>query len=249
MDKAYYIQYYRFEREHWWFRARAEILRSYIEANLPTSGNAIVNVGAATGRTTEWLSNFGEVQSLEYEKDCIEFVKDKVPFPIRHGSVLELPYADNQFDLVCAFDVIEHVENDLRAVQEMMRVCRPGGSMMITVPAHQHLWSDHDEINHHFRRYSIESLQKLVGQAGQGEIVFTSYFNSRLYPLIRWARKLGNAKNRLWKPRQVKSDFDKFPAGFLNSLLYTIMAGERKTLMKQEKLGTGVSILLHWRKE
>lgn len=250
MDKHYYRQYYWFEREHWWFKAREAILKAYIENNIAPYNHSlkILNVGAATGRSTEWLSELGHVTSLEYDKDCIDFVRDKIPFGIDHGSILELPYASSQFDCVCAFDVIEHVEDDGLAVKELLRVCKNGGSVLISVPAHMHLWSRHDVINHHFRRYEKSQLIDLFQRQEEGQLVFSSYFNSRLYSLVWLARTLGSFKDRIRNPKSIQSDFDSFPVGIFNNFLFRIMAGERKRLSQKYKFSSGVSILLHWHK-
>jgi 2-polyprenyl-3-methyl-5-hydroxy-6-metoxy-1,4-benzoquinol methylase len=250
VDKQYYTRYYRFEREHWWFKAREVILKTYIEGNISRLQQQlkILNVGAATGRSTEWLSEVGQVTSLEYDTDCIDFTRDKVSFAIEHGSILELPYPDGQFDCVCAFDVIEHVEDDVLAVKELLRVCKVGGSVLISVPAHMHLWSQHDVINHHHRRYNQNQLITLFQKQSVGHLHFSSYFNTRLYPLVWLARRLGNLKGRIRKPASMQSDFDSFPVGILNKLLFKIMAGERKRLTQKRGFSSGVSILLHWSK-
>lgn len=249
MDKAYYKSYFNYERNHWWFRARSEILRDYVDKNVANNKIVrILNVGVATGATTTMLQHFGEVVSLEYEQECIDYVSDKVPFQIIQGSILELPFSDDEFDLVCAFDVIEHVESDSLAVKELSRVCKPTGSVLVTVPAFMSLWSEHDEINHHFRRYTKKSLTGLFKELVNGYIVFCSYFNSSLFPAVFLARKISTV---LVKPKtgQLKSDFEKFNPGFLNNILFRIMKGERIFISSKYSLPVGVSLLLHWTKK
>lgn len=247
MNKEYYRKYYDFERSHWWFRARAEILRCYIQRNvIDDKPLRILNVGAATGYTTTWLSEFGEVVSLEYDEDCIDFVKNRVDFEIERGSILALPYSENTYDIVCCFDVIEHVEDDRKAVHELCRVCKRSGAVLLTVPAGMDLWSQHDIINHHFRRYDRTQLEGLfTGLPGQ--INFISFFNSRLYPLIYLVRKASAFLSKIYK-RTVKSDFETFKTGMLNSLFYMIMVGEKESLSRKRAKSSGVSILFDWRK-
>lgn len=246
MDKAYFKEYYIQERQHWWFLARMEILQSQVEKLInPKKKLKILNIGIATGATTEMLSGFGSVTSLEYDEDCCKFVKETLDIPVVHGSILSLPFGDNEFDLVCAFDVIEHVEDDKLAVAEMKRVCCDGGHVFVTVPAFMDLWSDHDLINHHFRRYVEKDLKGLF--ASSGKTVYCSYFNSILFPPIYFVRRLSNLLKRKSKEAP-QSDFAKFKPGLLNRLLYKLFKSEKYFLNKKAHLPAGVSIMLMWKK-
>jgi 2-polyprenyl-3-methyl-5-hydroxy-6-metoxy-1,4-benzoquinol methylase len=137
MDQAYYKAYYHLEREHWWFLVRKKILAERIRHLLKQPVNIrSLNVGAATGATSDMLTAFGSVMSIEYDAACTQFTKTYLSTPIEQGSILELPFEANQYDLVAALDVIEHVEDHQLAVQELWRVCKPGGHIVITVPAY-----------------------------------------------------------------------------------------------------------------
>jgi SAM-dependent methyltransferase len=246
MDKQYYKEYYEIERNHWWFKARSEILSSFICHQIARERPLrILNVGVATGASSVMLKAFGEVSSLEYEQDCIDFIKEIVPISVIQGSILELPYADCSFDLVCAFDVIEHVENDELAVQELVRVCRKGGSVLVTVPALMSLWSEHDEINHHFRRYRLKAFKQLF-TVKEGEIVFSTYFNTLLFIPIFIARKISSVVRD--RNKKVQSDFEKYKSGLGSKILYGILKTERYFLNSSVSLPIGVSALLYWRK-
>jgi len=246
MDKQYYKEYYEIERNHWWFKARSEILYSFIRHHIARERPLrILNVGVATGASSVMLKAFGEVSSLEFEQDCIDFIKDLEPISVIQGSILELPYADNSFDLVCAFDVIEHVDNDELAVKELRRVCDKDGSVLVTVPALMSLWSEHDEINHHFRRYRIKELNRLFAME-EGKIIFSTYFNSLLFMPIFIARKISNVLRD--RNKKVQSDFEKYKPGLVSQVLYCILKSEKYFLNSTISLPIGVSGLLHWRK-
>ncbi|HKR04883.1 MAG TPA: class I SAM-dependent methyltransferase, partial [Bacteroidia bacterium] len=190
MNEPYYREYYQLERNNWWFKVRAQIIMQHLKKVLKHENDLkILNIGAATGRTSELLNQFGNVTSLEYDKDCCEFVRQKLKMEIINGSILELPFADKTFDLVCAFDVIEHVENDFAGVEEMKRVCKSGGIICVTVPAFMQLWSHHDVVNQHYRRYLMPGLLKLFNDQ-EGQIIYKTYFNSILFIPIYFFRLL-----------------------------------------------------------
>lgn len=247
MDRNYYVEYYELEREHWWFRARMEIIRSQVAAIANGRTDLrILNIGVATGATSVMLEAFGKVKSVEYDATCYQFVKDRLHIDIEQGSILELQFADESYDLVCAFDVIEHVEDDAKAVSEMKRVCGKGGSVLVTVPAFMMLWSRHDEVNHHFRRYRLAQLDRLF--SGSGTIRFNSYFNSFLFPPVFVVRMLGKAFPFLFKRDGAGSDFSLMRNAMLDRILYRIMRSENMFLKNRIGLWAGVSAILSWRK-
>lgn len=250
MDKLYYKEYYEMERKHWFFLARGKILMNHLETILREKGTCkILNVGAATGQTSKLLEQFGEVKSLEYDKDCCDFTREELGIEIIHGTVLDLPYEDNSFDLVCAFDVIEHVEDDKLAVEEMQRVCSDKGFVCVTVPAFQFMWSEHDEINHHFRRYTKKPLLKLFGN--QDNFVFHSYFNFWLFFPIAAYRVLTTKifKKKKKKEDSTGSDLQAFGKNkFIEKVLYKMFSSESFFIKRKIKLPVGVSVMATWQK-
>ncbi|MEI7802022.1 MAG: class I SAM-dependent methyltransferase [Bacteroidota bacterium] len=249
MDSSYYIEYYTLERNHWWFKARLDILRAQVAALKLSSDSKILNIGIATGASSVMLQEFGKVKSSEYDQTCFEFVKQKLPqLDIEQGSILELPYTDNTYDLVSAFDVIEHVEDDANAVSEMLRVCKPGGYVAVTVPAYNFLWSHHDDVNHHYRRYTKSNLKKLFKTGGN--IVFSSYFNFYLFAPIAGFRLFSKLvpKNFMRNKNEAGSDFSIYQPGFTQQLFYKLMRSENFFLKQKIGLPVGVSILLFLRK-
>lgn len=243
MDKNYYALYHEMEQHHWWFKARASILESQVKSiakayNRPLT---ILNVGVATGATTKMLEQFGEVVSVEYDKDCCEFLKSYVNIEAVNASMTSLPFKDGEFDLVCAFDVIEHIEQDELAIQETYRVLKNDGAYIFTVPAFKFLWSDHDVVNHHFRRYTRSELVNKIRQSGL-TVQYYSYFNTILFVPISFIRLI-----KPFKPgekKEYKSDFEAYKVnGFSNRLLYRIFLSEKALLEKKIRMPFGVSIL------
>ena len=244
MEQSYYQAYYQLERESWWFKVRAKIILYRIRLLLSATSNPkILNVGVATGYLSELMAPLGTVQSVEYDEECFRFLKKNVPIDVVQGSILDLPFADDHYDLVCAFDVVEHVEDDRRAVQELQRVTKPGGSVMVTVPAFMFLWSEHDAINHHVRRYTLRKLRALF--ASSGEISYATYFNTFLFPpiaLFRVVSRFLPARNHH------QSDFALANGKVVNRLLYTIFHAEHWLIKRGVTFPAGVSLALVWRK-
>lgn len=243
MDKNYYVEYFDLERNNWWFKARLNIIASQIKKHFNGRTDLqILNVGVATGATSQMLEQFGTVKSVEYDKDCYEFVKARLNLDLEQGSILDLKFANNTYDLVCAFDVIEHVEDDNLAVSEMFRVCKPNGKVFITVPAFMVLWSQHDVVNHHYRRYTMLQLKKLL--QNHGELVFYSYFNALLFLPIFTVRVAGKILPFLFKRKGSGSDFSMFNPNWLNQLLYQLFMLENAWLKLRLRFPFGVSAMI-----
>ena len=246
MERSYYLDYFELERKHWWFRARSRILRDQVakirkQKNEPLK---ILNVGIATGASSVMLAEFGWVTSIEYDELCCAFVREKVGIEVLQGSITELQFPANSFDLVCAFDVIEHVQDDQKAAQELQRVCNSGGHVLVTVPAFQSLWSAHDEVNHHFRRYKKNQFKKLF--SAKGKILFSSYFNFFLFPPIWCFRSLSNLFTSSEKKKNPKSDFESAKTSFFSPFLFQIMLAEKYFLGNKISFPFGVSVFLKW---
>ena len=197
---------------------------------------------------TARLEMFGKVKSIEYDEVCFNFVKEKLQIDIEQGTILDLQFAENSFDLVCAFDVVEHVEDDQLAVKEMIRVCKSNGFVFVTVPAFMDLWSKHDEINYHFKRYTSKTLLPLF-DSNTGNVIYHSYFNTILFLPIYLVRWISNKFPKLFKRDGSGSDHSMFELGFLNKVLYAIFYAENILLKRLVKLPFGVSFMLSFKKK
>lgn len=249
MESNYFNQYYYLERNNWWFQARLKILELIIKKynenyKCPLR---ILNVGVATGATSEMLQNYGEVTSIEFDKDCCAFLKAFTNVSVVHGSVLDLPFEENSFDLVCCFDVIEHVANDKKAIQELNRVCAADGHIFITVPAFQLLWSNHDVINHHFRRYVSDEVKKMFCTLPL-TLVYATYFNFFLFVPIAIFRISTKLLNILLKENNKGSDFD-YKFGFLQTIFYKILYSESYFMLRGISFPFGISFMCLYKKE
>jgi SAM-dependent methyltransferase len=253
MQQDYYKEYYNYERQHWWCVAREKLIINTIKSHiLLTSIDKvnlkILNIGCSTGRSSEYLAQFGEVTSLEYDKECCDFTTQKTGLQIINGSITELPFEDKSFDLVCAFDVIEHVEDHEKAFEEMKRVADKNGVLFITVPAFMSLWSHHDEVNFHFRRYKIKEVHDLFCMKRDGVKMYSTYFNSLLFLPILLFRKASNIFKFGDKRKGAGSDFESYNSSFLNKILFNIMHFEKVFIKNKITLPFGVSLLYLWKK-
>jgi SAM-dependent methyltransferase len=242
VQSSYYQQYYSIEREHWWFKARAEIIMQKAASVLGgVEKPRILNIGAATGYSSQLLNKLGEVISVEYDKDCFEFTRTLPGIELVNASITDLPFENESFDLVCAFDVIEHVSDDSGAWREMRRVCKSKGIIFVTVPAFQFLWSEHDIINHHERRYS---KKQLLNVAGNKDILYCSYFNFLLFLPIALFRLIKNIVYGKPLASDAKSDFGNNHRSFSSRLLYQIFCLEKPLIKSGLSLPFGVSCML-----
>lgn len=246
MDKKYYEEYYHLERNHWFFTARLNILEAQIQKHVSGIGTGklkILNIGVATGATSEMLEKYGEVTSLEYDQDCCALLLEKTNIKPINASILELPFGENAYDLVCCFDVIEHVDDHQTAVNEMTRVCKQNGHIFISVPAFMFLWSHHDDVNHHFRRYTRSELLGLFKSLPL-KVVFKSYFNFFLFfPIALFRLTFSKLQNKS-KGEGTGSDFEVMgKSKTINSLFYTIFNAENPLLKAGFSLPVGVSLM------
>jgi SAM-dependent methyltransferase len=203
----------------------------------------ILNVGAATGATSEMLSKFGEVTSLEYDEFCCKFLKEKTGIEAINASLTDLPFEDDSYDIICAFDVIEHIEDDIKAIEEIHRVLKPNGKYLLTVPAFQSLWSNHDLINHHYRRYRKNQFNKLIVN-NKLKINYSTYFNFWLFIPISIVRFILNNIPRKKNSDSTGSDNEIMQSSkIVNGILYRIFYSEKFLLKLNIKFPFGVSIL------
>lgn len=246
MDKKYVQQYNELENKHWWFIIRQKIILQTILKFIPAKEIGrlkILNVGAASGGSSKWLSQLGEVISLENDPLFLTHLANQ-KLNVINASVIGIPIADDSFDLVCAFDVIEHVEQDQKAVDELIRVCKPGGSICITVPAFQSLWGIHDEVNGHKRRYVKNQFTKLVDHHAI-RMLYISYFNTILFIPIFLFRKIQNISK---ESHLQDSDFKYFKSNIMINGLLKFLFGMELFFLRWIKFSFGVSLIFLIRK-
>jgi len=237
MDRDVYRRIREVEQDHWWFVARRQILADQIaRLDLPV-GAQILEVGCGTGGNLSMLTAFGDVSALEPDDEARGYAAAQSGLVVRGGLLPDgLPRFDKAFDLIAAFDVIEHVDADVASLSALTGLLRPGGNLIATVPANRWMWSDHDVRHHHKRRYDLEGFRKAAREAGL-EVVKASYFNTFLFPPISAVRLLKIAAGRKG------GDDEALPAPWLNRTLRAVFGAEMGPLRFLD-FPLGVSILL-----
>jgi SAM-dependent methyltransferase len=242
MDRDYELQTHRAEDRHWWYRGRRTVLaRALAGLGLPKPAR-ILDAGCGSGRNMVELARLGTVTGVELSETSVCLARARDVGEVIEGSVLEMPFEPDSFDLAVSLDVIEHLDQDLDALRELRRVVAPGGALLVTVPAYGWLWSGHDEINHHYRRYTRRTLQRVAQQAGW-EQVRTTYFNSLLLPVAIVLRALDRLSTKT-----TESSLDLWvPPEPLNWVLERPLALEAALIGRGGRIPAGLSLLAVFR--
>jgi SAM-dependent methyltransferase len=235
MEAPVYQDMARFQARHWWFRARREILSEIVgHLNLPESA-AILEIGCGTGGNLDMLKRHGQVTAMENDAGAAAWAKKITGLEIRKGRLPDHISCTGRYDLVCLFDVLEHVDNDQAALIRVAGLLKPGGRVILTVPAHMRLYGPHDRLLHHFRRYGRTQLKRLLTHAGL-DIDRLSYLNALLFPAAVFTRCLD-----FFSKKQYTIGYD-VPHPVINQLLYKLFSIEKKMVCAHD-LPVGLSLM------
>jgi SAM-dependent methyltransferase len=242
MDRDYELQTHQAEDRHWWYRGRRTVLDGVIAGLGLPPGARILDAGCGSGRNMVELARYGEVTGIELSETSVALARERDAGEVIAGSVLDMPFSDASFEAAVSLDVIEHLEDDLGALRELRRTVVPGGALLVTVPAYQWLWSGHDEINHHHRRYTRRSLQQVAERAGWRQ-ERTTYFNSLLLPVAILLRVLERVNTKT-----TESSLDLWvPPEPLNWILERPLAIEAALIRHGGRIPAGLSLLAVFR--
>lgn len=221
MDRAVYARMGAEEAEHWWFRGRRAVLQALIERYCAVPAAArVLEAGCGTGGNLAMLARYGALDAFEYDEAARAEAAAKGIVPVAHGALPDgIDVPDGVYALIALFDVLEHIEDDRASLVTLGAKLAPEGRMLVSVPAMPWLWSSHDAIHHHFRRYTTGSLRSVIEAAGlRAEKI--GYFNTLLFPLAV-AQRLGQRLTGHDTPA------DKMPAPWLNASLGAVFQAER----------------------
>lgn len=236
MDRDVYDRMAQHDATHWWYVARRRILADLMARVIrPAPAARILEVGCGTGHNFDMLGRFGTVEAIEIDDGARALAEQRLGRTIMTAPLPALDgVADGTYDVIALLDVLEHISDDVTSLQSLKRKLKPGGKILLTVPANPWMWSAHDLAHHHHRRYTQKSLNSVIAWAGL-KVDLMSHFNSLLFPVAAAARVIGKLVGK------TTSD-DQMPAAPVNALLTGIFGLER-ALIGRVPLPAGVSIV------
>jgi len=240
MEKDAYKQTYEAEENHWWFKGIRNIIFSILNKYIKENNLKILDAGCGTGILLTKLKKFGETTGIDISDNALEFCKQRGLTDLHKGTIENLPFQENTFDLVTSIDVIYHkeVQSDLKALQEINRVLKKDGLALIQVAAYNFMYSNHDKFVHTQRRYKKQEIKNKLEQAGF-KIEKLTYANTILFPLA--------LIKRLTEHKDSKSELKPLSNG-INNFLANILTLESK-IIENVNLPFGLSIIALARKQ
>lgn len=245
MEPTLFGEMFRVEQRHWWFTGRLQILDDIVRRFAPrTDGKPLrmVEPGCGTGANLVHFRDKGlSVAGFDSSDIAVEYGR-KRGLDVQQGTFEQTPsFADGTFDVVLMPDVIEHIEDDSRCTDVAFRLLRPGGTLVLTTPADPSMWSSHDEVHHHYRRYTRQQLVNVLARAGF-HFNFVSHCNTFLWPLAWIERKLIRPLRGERPADRGAGAILKLPSAPVNALLRFIFGAER-WLLGRVGLPFGLSLI------
>ena len=240
MEKTLYDNIRQVEATHWWYKARREIIFDWVQAILNVHTNpSVMDLGCGTGFNITYLHDLGyeNITGVDFSSDALAYCSARNLTKLICGDANHLPFHATSYEVILALDIIEHLEDDEKTLRDIFRVLKPGGSLIIFVPAYKFLWSFQDEISHHVRRYTAHELRSKALTVGF-EIQKITYANTFLFPVIWAGRLVLKIFRRFFR---ITSESQMNPSQ-LNTLLYKIFRAELP-LLRLTNFPFGVSIL------
>jgi SAM-dependent methyltransferase len=246
MNDAEYAAMFAVEETHWWYTGMRRIGEAMLGERLEAA-TAILDAGCGTGGNLKWLARYGRAWGVDFSPVAVQFCRRRALGTVAQASVLTLPFPDRAFGLVTSFDVIYHasVVDDVAALREMRRVLRPGGALLVRVPAIEQLRSEHDAAVHTRQRYTLAELVGKVRAAGL-TVERASYANALLFPLAVVARLAARHRGMAGRAAAAKQAprSDVRPAGALPNAAFGAALGLEAALLRRWRLPIGLSAVV-----
>ena len=239
-DDKFYQVLSRSETDHWFFVGRRHVLATLLKRYCPEDAGLALDLGCSTGSNRETLLQFSErVIGIDMEWKILRLGLPIDAAPLCQADAVFLPFPDRCFDLVVALDLFEHLPDEDMGIREIRRVLKPGGCLVIFVPAFEWIWSKMDKVAHHYRRYTAGRLRDIL--LNQGFLVRrVTYANMLLFPLMVVYRLMQRAIHRGWDNNRLPEL--NIPLRPINNILTGILTTE-SCLMRFTNLPIGGTVI------
>src|SRR4051812_7519720 len=233
------------DERHWWYRGRRAVLNAVLDGLDLSPRPEILDAGCGSGRTLDELARLGHARGIELNPFGVRAARGR-GHEVGEAPVEAIPHADRSFDLVTCLDVVEHTDDDVASLRELHRVTKAGGRLIVSVPAHPRLWSRHDEVNGHKRRYTRRTLRAAAREAAWSVERETGFNVAYLLPaaLVRIARR-GTANG----PGSASESDLRLTPPRLDPALQLPLNAEAALIRRGFDLPTGLSLLAVLRKD
>jgi ubiquinone/menaquinone biosynthesis C-methylase UbiE len=234
---------FRDEQTHWWYKARRRIVEFYLaKAVAGRQDCAILDIASACGANLDHYKKYGTVCGIDISETSIDYCKKRGMTNVVKADAQSLPFGEKSFDIVLALDALEHFSDDRRALSEIYRVLRKGGTLIASSPAFKLLWSQHDEAFHHMRRYTVGELKEKLAAAGFS-VPYATYWSFLLFFPVLILRRGRDLFSRLKKnKRPPVSDFGTTIPPVFMALLDGLAQGEAFFIKRRVIFPLGVSV-------
>lgn len=229
METNYEKKYHQLEIDYWWFVARRDIIKGFLKSY--SKGSKILELGCSGGILIKELNEggFTNVYGLDISKEAIDKCKEKGIKNVKAADAIKTGFKDKEFDIIIASDVLEHIKDENKAVNEWKRLLKPNGTLIVFVPAFMSLWSKHDEINHHFKRYRNKEFVHVFDK--YFKIIKKGYWNFSLFFPMFLIRRFKNGGDDLKETK-------------LNNVLLLILKIENWLIKKGLRFPVGISTFI-----
>jgi 2-polyprenyl-3-methyl-5-hydroxy-6-metoxy-1,4-benzoquinol methylase len=231
------------EDRHFWFRSRNEIIGALVGSpirSLP-DGFRILEVGCGSGNVLRVLQRTaagrGRVDALELSREAADVARARTGLAVANGHLVAVSAAE-PYDIIAAFDVLEHIPDEGAVLRQMRERLKDSGNVILTVPAHPSLWSSFDVASGHVRRYTPATLTRALNAAGF-EVEYLTYFMSVLFPLM-WLRRRMVRSDQQGLDAVLDSEFRVLPV--INRMAYEVLRRESHVIEGRRRLPMGTSL-------
>jgi 2-polyprenyl-3-methyl-5-hydroxy-6-metoxy-1,4-benzoquinol methylase len=245
-DPAHFRSLVSVEDQHFWFRTRNQVISTFAEQLISSlkPGYRVLEMGCGDGNVLRFLEAVcgeGCVVGMDLYGEGLQYARRRTACSLVQGDVSQSPFGKD-FHLIGMFDVLEHIPNDVGILDDVWKLLEPNGVLLLTVPAHGHLWSYFDEVSGHCRRYETDELRLKLEQAGFAVEFLTEYMAS-VYPLMWLTRKIKSKVNRGSAKSQDALTEEVKIVPLINGILSLLLSLESKRLARRKSLPFGASLV------